>query len=193
MRYSLYSDGGVISVNPSPIGGTWAFVLVDSDGQIYAEGHGAFPPEFFEDATINKKGQKVVTNNQTELYALLMGFSAIPNGAEVSAVCIDSQVTIWRVWGGSRWKNVPQRIHRMFMREHEYHPGLSLWPVVLLDGHPTKGELLNGIGKRGHPVSKWNVYVDGLCRRAGEEFLRQIRDTQDHIVMDEFLKETGTV
>jgi hypothetical protein len=38
-----------------------------------------------------------------------------------------------------------------------------------VDGHPTASQLKLGIGKRGNPVSKWNVMADELCNKASME------------------------
>jgi hypothetical protein len=45
---------------------------------------------------------------------------------------------------------------------------------ILLDGHPTKKQLETGIGKRGGPGSKHNVWCDDACRKAGEAFMETI-------------------
>jgi len=39
---------------------------------------------------------------------------------------------------------------------------------ILLDGRPTKAQLLSGVGKCGHPVSEHNVWCDEACRENGQ-------------------------
>ncbi|HRH46677.1 MAG TPA: hypothetical protein PKY82_33845, partial [Pyrinomonadaceae bacterium] len=65
---ALYCDGGVISMNPSPIGGTWAWCGVNAKGERVIEQSGAFPaPE-----------SRPVSNNHTEQIAITKALEAMP-------------------------------------------------------------------------------------------------------------------
>lgn len=106
-KYALYADGGVISKNPSKLGGT------------YAARHIAF-----------------------------------------------DDTTCWK------WNNIPKWLHNIYQQERIRLVNFSKFEHVLLDGHPTKIQLMTGIGKRGHPVSIHNVAVDKACGEAAAEFMR---------------------
>lgn len=162
MINKLYADGGVMLKNPSPIGGTWAWIGVGDDDRELARAWGYVTPE----------GARVpgVTNNLTELLALIYGLAEVP--AEFAGIVYsDSQVSLGRIFEGWAWHNVPTWVHQEYqgLRKRLVH-----WDKirhVLLDGHPTKAQLASGVGKRGHPVSIYNVYCDKLCGEAAEEYL----------------------
>jgi hypothetical protein len=42
--HTVYADGGVVNINPSPIGGTWAFCHVDANGGRIREESGRIEP-----------------------------------------------------------------------------------------------------------------------------------------------------
>lgn len=156
----LYVDGGVVSVNPSPIGGTWAVVLVESETEEYQCLSG-----FVDPVTI---GSPFVSNNQTEMLAMLKGMNQLPSDFQ-GTIYSDSQVTIGRVSMGWKWKNIPQYMHEIYQHHRKRLVHWDKIKFVLLDGHPTKAQLFDGIGKRGHPVSKWNVMCDKLCNDRAKE------------------------
>jgi len=86
----------------------------------------------------------------------------------------DSAVTLGRVFSGWKWKNIPVWMHKVYQ---EQRARLTYWSeikYVQLDGHPTKAQLLSGIGKRGNPVSEHNVWCDQACTEAGEIFMAGI-------------------
>jgi len=88
---SLYADGGVIRVNPSPIGGTYAYRLLNQDEQIVMCNSGLILPE--------KMGTETVTNNQTEMLAILESFEYIPDDSIIT-VYSDSNVSLGRLFRG---------------------------------------------------------------------------------------------
>ncbi|MCK8265740.1 hypothetical protein LW980_17860, partial [Erwinia amylovora] len=67
----VYADGGVVMVNPSPHGGTWAWCHVSGE-RMAASGSGSFPPAEY--------GMESASNNLTEFLALLHGLEALPDG-----------------------------------------------------------------------------------------------------------------
>lgn len=160
---ALYADGGVIGANPSIIGGTWAWVQVSESGARLAASSGVITPA--------EACMPFVTNNLTELYAILEARESLPY-AWSGTVYSDSWVSLQRVFLGARLKNVPpwltERLQRL--QRDGWFSGCS-WQ--LLDGHPTRAELAAGVGKRGHPVSKWNVWCDEACGKQARAFLAQ--------------------
>jgi ribonuclease HI len=151
---TLYADGGVIGVNPSRIGGTWAWRLVDAAGRVKDQASGDFLC-----GDIN--GYRAVTNNFTEFLALVNGLKALPDGWG-GLVCSDSAVTLGRLFSGWKMAGIPTwlvvagsaALQRLGPVEH-----------LLLDGHPTRAQLAAGAGKRGNPVSEHNRWCDEECRR----------------------------
>lgn len=163
MIKELYVDGGVIGTNPSAIGGTYAIRLISEDGNTW--GYGAVIP------ATDMGGE--VTNNQTEMLALLKGLAKLPADF-TGTIYSDSAVTLGRVFSGFKWKNVPGWMHRIYRQQRARLVNWDRIQYVLLDGHPTKAQLQAGIGKRGHPVSEHNVWCDDACKRAGEVFMNTV-------------------
>ncbi len=160
----LYADGGVIGRNPSPLGGTWAFRLLDNR-KVIDEQAGVITPE--------QAKLPSITNNLTEMVALVRGLQALPEDW-TGTIYSDSQVTLGRVFMGWKWNNIPLWLH------HEYQAArkrLVHWDelqYVLLDGHPTRAQLEAGKGKRGGPVSEHNVWCDKACGYAAVGFIEKL-------------------
>ena len=152
---ALYTDGGVIQVNPSPFGGTWAWTVVEH-GQRIRQDSGVLLPT---------ADYPAITNNVTELYALVAGIESLPVDW-VGIVFSDSWVSLQRLFLGAKLKNVPEwLVERLQVIRQSGR--LSQMAYVLLDGHPTQAQLLAGKGKRGGPVSEFNVWCDEECGRVG--------------------------
>jgi hypothetical protein len=155
----LYTDGGVIGRNPSTIGGTWAWRRVEryettSDAGVI-EARGAYP---------------TISNNMTELLALVKGLEALPEGWS-GRVCSDSKIALgWVFWGYRRTLAVPS----LCARADAAVARLGRLVPVLHDGHPTRDQLAAGVGKRGNPVSEHNAFCDKECNRVGAEFLARL-------------------
>jgi hypothetical protein len=66
---ALYADGGVIGANPSTIGGVWAWCQV-ADGRRGQCASGVITP--------TGAGLPAITNNLTELYAILEARESLP-------------------------------------------------------------------------------------------------------------------
>ena len=163
---NLYCDGGVIGKNPSPIGGTWAFCVVDV--------------ELFDLHIIEQSGVIVpaqarlpeITNNLTEMLALVRGLQNLPDDWK-GTVYSDSQITLGRVFDGWKWNGIPNWLHVEFQRERKR---LCNWEYIrwqLLQGHPTRAELDAGIGKRGYPVSIHNQWCDRACGAEADKFMKK--------------------
>src|SRR4051812_27988621 len=100
----FYTDGGVIGANPSPIGGTWAFCIVDAGERITCES-GIITPE--------QAGLPAITNNLTELLAIVNGREALP-WAWSGTIYSDSWVSLQRVFLAAKLANVPPwLVHRL--------------------------------------------------------------------------------
>lgn len=159
----LYCDGGVIDRNPSKDGGTWAFVWVIDD-LILKSGYGVITPA--------QAGMETVSNNLTEMLALVRGLQSLP-AIWSGTVLSDSQITLGRAFDTWKWKNIPNWLRAEFEAERAR---LTRWEKVehtLLQGHPTKAELAAGFGSRGYPVSEWNVWCDKACNQMAAEFLER--------------------
>lgn len=156
---AVYADGGVVHVNPSPFAGTWAYCWVDDAGERVREHSGLIrlDPDL---------GLPTVSNNQAELYALIMALKPLPDGWS-GHVFSDSRISLGRLFWGFRWSNIPEPWEA-------WGKGwiARLGPVtpVLLDGHPNRAQLAAGIGKRGNPCSPHNVRCDELCAARAEDY-----------------------
>lgn len=161
---AIYADGGVISMNPSPIGGTWAWCGVNALSNRIIEKYGSFPaPDL-----------RPVTNNHTEQIAITLALEAMPDNWS-GTVYSDSQIAIGRVFKGWRENNLPRNISE---RSKAAVARMGEIKTVLLQGHPTKADLELGIGKkRNLPVSLHNVWCDKACGKASKEFLESLELT----------------
>lgn len=164
---AAYADGGVIRINPSPIGGTWAWCHVDADGNRIVQRGGVILPADIQ--------REVVTNNVTEFAALARCVRALPDGWS-GKVYSDSKIALgWLFWG-YRCDTLPEGwlevAHRNLRR-------LGRIEAVLLDGHPTRAQLAAGIGKRGNPCSEHNVWCDAECGRMAAAFQKREAEVTD--------------
>jgi ribonuclease HI len=157
---SVYSDGGVIGKNPSNIGGTWAFCYVGELGARIHGQAGTVAPDLV--------GLPTITNNMTELLALLLAIEQLPAGW-AGDLYTDSLITLRRFHRPRRAKfaGIPDVIRDRVIAAVERLGQLTLH---LLNGHPTKDELAAGISKRGCPVSVHNVWCDKACGEAAKAF-----------------------
>ncbi len=165
---SMYADGGVIGPNPSMLGGTWAYCLVDMQGlRIQTDSGIILPaparvhPSGFHDYEV---GTKAVECNQSEFYAFLRGLRSLPDGWSGN-IYSDSKNTIGRFFHGYGMSGIPDRWQQMAIEQVRR---LGKLCPILLDGHPTRAQLLAGIGKRGQPVSEHNCWCDQECTRLAE-------------------------
>ena len=160
---SVYSDGGLIRSNPSTIGGTWSCCHVTADNERVWSKSGVIvadqaDPLFAE-----------VGNNQVEFRALLEGLEALPDGW-LGTAYTDSLLTIRRFRDLERTGLVGIPID--WRRRAAVVLGrLGRIEYVLLDGHPTKAQLAAGVGKRGNPVSEWNVWCDKACGDEAKRYM----------------------
>ena len=162
----LFVDGGVIKVNPSPFGGTFAIRLLEID-KVVKEHSGVITPKELE--------VKEVTNNHTEMLAFVIGLGFLPDEWS-GMIYSDSQITLGRAFLGFKWNNIPGWLRHDYKTQRDR---LINWEKIMytrLDGHPTKAHLEAGKGKRGGPVSIHNVWCDEMCGKAGREFMGNYDD-----------------
>lgn len=79
---------------------------------------------------------------------------------------------------GWKWNNVPQWAREQYQAARKRLFNWEKIKFVLLDGHPTRAQLAAGIGKRGHPVSIYNVQCDKLCGETAENHLRRLEESK---------------
>lgn len=152
---ALYCDGGVIGRNPSTVGGTYAWCGVDAHGNRVLT-HGGI---------VEVVDDRPVTNNWTEQIAIVRALESMPDGWS-GTVYSDSQIALGRVFLGWKTSNLPSNIKQ---RGIDALKRLGTVKHVLLQGHPTKADLIAGIGKkRNLPVSEHNVWCDKECGRQAE-------------------------
>jgi ribonuclease HI len=159
MRINIYTDGGVVARNPSEIGGTWCYRLVDEHGILIQMRSG------LQRVTSE---WPVATNNVMELWATLKGLRGVPSEPpKVTNLHLftDSEITAmrlrspWRVKmnGVPEWMVVAIRqLCNLWQYELE---------VSVLAGHPSKRDLEKGATCKGTPVSWHNVECDKECGR----------------------------
>lgn len=167
MNHQLFCDGGVVGRNPSVIGGTFAWRWV-VDGNQTREG--------YHFITCEQARMKTIECNLSEMMALVKGISQLPDGWE-GEILSDSKNTLGRVFLDWKWNGVPDWLWERY-DHHSRRINLKACVPVQLDGHPTKTQLLSGVGKRGNPVSVHNVWCDKACRLAYEEYLKTLEALQ---------------
>lgn len=156
----LFCDGGVIGPNPSPLGGTFAWVLTRNGEAIQEESGVLLPADI---------GQPAVTNNNSELYALLVGLEALPEGWQ-GRVNSDSQTALGWVFKCWDQRKIPAVLQDR-LNDLIASGKILFLDSRLLQGHPTKADLALGVGaKRNLPVSRFNVRCDDLCTEEAERY-----------------------
>ena len=160
---ALYTDGGVLDASSSTDGGAYAYCLVNEfDERIVEVARFVTPAEL---------AMPAVTNNLTELLALVRGIAALPNDW-AGTVYSDSWVSLQRVFLGAKLNNVPDWLIADVEATRERLKAMQA-TYVLLDGHPTRAQMAAGKGKRGAPVSEHNVFCDAACNRVMREWRAQ--------------------
>jgi ribonuclease HI len=141
--------------NPSAEGGTWCAILVTEDDQtMLVKAFGIVTPA--------DVGMTLVENNLTELVAAVEALERLPDGWD-GVLFSDSQNTIRRLTAKHpSFGGVPAELYARVTAQRKRFPKLK---AVLLDGHPNAEHLIAGIGKRGYPVSRWNVAANDECDR----------------------------
>ena len=149
----LFADGGVIGKNPSSIGGTFAFSILNK-GVVMQNGGSIIVPT---------KDNPSISNNFSEFVALLEGMERLPN-TWTGIVYSDSKITLGRFFCGWSLTNIPNDLIRRLAVVRTRMVDFRLISYCLLEGHPTKSDLIRGYGKRGYPVHEQNVWCDKKCQ-----------------------------
>jgi hypothetical protein len=159
---AVYADGGLCGRNPSPHGGSWAFVYVDALENVLREASGFVTPA--------EAGLPYVTNNYTELLAVTMALEGLPAGW-AGKVFTDSFVTYNRLLGSKSFKGIPPEFVARFRAAVDK---LGPFIVGLLSGHPRPEDLEAG-HNGGVAVSEFNVRCDELCCLEVERFKKRVK------------------
>lgn len=157
---AVYTDGGCVGRNPSPLGGTWAWCWVGPENELLKEASGVITPE--------DVGLPTVSCNISELFAVLRALMSLPPDWS-GLLCTDSKITLLRVTSGSGFKGVP---NWMRLRALKLRRGRK-WQAQLCKGHAKPAELEAG-WSGGRLTSKWNNYVDAECTRLAKAFKERL-------------------
>ena len=154
----LWTDGGLLTPNPSPVGGTWAFLRVRD---------GFHVPGGCARGILLAELDAPVSGNTMEMLAVVEGLESLPDGWE-GTVASDSMVTLRRMLAPlSPWSGCPEILRE---RYHAQRRRLGALRGVLVAGHPSRAALEAGVGKDGVAVSRFNVWCDAACNRSKAEF-----------------------
>lgn len=162
LQHNAYCDGGCIVKNPSSLGGSWAWCLVDQKGEILEYDSGIIKPQDF--------GLDKITNNLAELYAALQAIDAQPKGWH-GLLYSDSLVTIYRLSSSIRFNGIPKLLREKCLNLRRN----KLWTPMHIAGHPTKADLEAGYNVKGLPVSIHNQWCDTECRRQANLFMKRLK------------------
>ncbi len=158
----IYTDGGLAGANPSKIGGSWAFVIVERGVQTHAASGFITPADV---------GRDVVSNNASELWATLEAMEYVAAGWD-GVLYTDSYVTLCRIRRTKKQASLKGIPPPMRARLAAAKARLGLYSVCLLAGHPTLRELAEGRRQRnGLLASPWNVACDEMCTEEVAKFL----------------------
>lgn len=158
----LYVDGGVIKKNPSPIGGTWAARIIKNN-VVVLEDAGVITPEYARMA--------VISNNLTEMAALVFGLQHLPDDWK-GTVYSDSAVTLGRAFKDYKWGGIPNWLQAAFRKQKSRLIYWHDFDYVNLQGHPTIEEIKAKVSKNGRPVSHHNKWCDDACSRVGDAYFK---------------------
>jgi ribonuclease HI len=163
---TLFSDGGVVEVNPSPVAGVWAWCATDQTGW-----------RIIEDSGFVLATDSPISNNQMEWCAAMMALEAMPDQWSGTLVT-DSRNVLDRLAYLRRNlglpasqvivpRNLPWQWYRRMVTSM-----LRLGDVTFrhVKGHPTAADLKRGFtltpdGARKYDVSDQQVWCDAECNR----------------------------
>jgi hypothetical protein len=154
---TAYTDGGVIGMNPSQDGGSWAFRYVAGGVPTWEQAGVVLLSEL-------PPSMPYVSCNLTEFLAILLAVEGLPGDSPVE-VCSDSinAIDAFRYPDRKNW--VPAHLWQRRVAEMARLDGRI--GFKLLGGHPTKIELAQGFKDRnGLPVSEHNQWCDEAATQA---------------------------
>lgn len=156
----LWTDGGVIQRNPSPFGGTFAWVRTENGVEVACAAGLLLPADI---------KMPVVTNNNSELYALIDGIVCLPENWH-GTVYTDSQIALNWVKYKKQSNAIPAWLReamQLVLSDAE-QKGVHL-EYQHIKGHPTEEELAD---ETANGVSHYNVRCDALCTAQAAGFAR---------------------
>jgi ribonuclease HI len=157
----LFTDGGCSRKNPSPYGISWAYVAVDENDTIIKQESGAI--------TTESCGKYKASNNLAEMIAAVKALEyAAQNNGDSVILYSDSELTLNRIFKDYSKDGLPNNV---VSRLGTAVAKINKLSGILVGGHPSKKELKAGIGKKGLPVSKYNVLCDKLCKEEAKTLL----------------------
>lgn len=176
--HHVYADAGLLSPNPSPIGGTFAYCYTDTDDEFMAGYAGVIlttsiranrnPKEVPQYLTVDENNRGRIAQwdkshmspDQAELMALIWAIGALRPGWS-GKVYSDNQSALERLFGKYEWNGIPKH-----NREYGEKCVARLGKVepILLNGHPSRKDLISGLrtNKNGitRPCSVHNKWCD---------------------------------
>jgi len=154
----IEKDGKQIWVsNPSLIGFTWAWLLLDPDDSELARDSGFWLCPIEVDGVIWP-----AKSDMAEFWSVTAGLESLPDGFRAE-ILTDNLLTIKRMFWEWPTRSIPPSwVKRSALARQRLG---RLWDTHL-NGHPTKEQLARGTGHSGALVSVHNVTVDRLCNEA---------------------------
>lgn len=149
MNY-VFTDGGVALRNPSKIGGSWCYIILEDSNIIemksgFVQGH--------------------VTSNYMEMIAAYEALRVLPDMWEGEFIS-DSKVTLGRLFHSYRWNNIPESIRTECLTNLAR---LGTIKPVFVKGHNNKSKDFYSIH---------NIMCDRECRRLILENTKGIRENE---------------
>lgn len=162
---SIFADGGLMSPNPSKVGGTWAFCCINSNNTRIVE-HGGY---------IASPEGRIITSPTMEHIALVMALESLPDGWS-GLVQSDCQVALYRIFRGWRTRYLPMNVKE---RAEAAVKRLGVLHHKLYAGHPTKADLERGYSiKKGLPVSEHQHWCDQECNRQKQLYFQKLKEDE---------------
>jgi ribonuclease HI len=157
----LFTDGGCSRKNPSPYGISWAYVAADENDTIIKQDSGAISTALC--------GKFKASNNLAEMIAAVKALEfAAHTQVQKATLYSDSELTLNRIFKDYSKDGLPKNVTA---RLGTAVAKINKLDGVLVGGHPSKKELKAGVGKKGLPVSEYNVLCDKLCKEEAKTLL----------------------
>ena len=190
----LFTDGGLVTPNPSKLGGTWAWCGVSKDGEHVREVSAYLLPNTSNCPGNPRVNSDTITNNDVEFYADLRALESMKDGWS-GILATDSRITIERLQK-CRQGLVPS-VFRMdwYSRAHSAFERLGDVRMIQLVGHPNQKELEQGFkiledGTKAK-VSRHNVWCDQTCTELAKTYEYRVLGWQTYVqqgIPDDALK-----
>lgn len=194
----VYCDAGLITDpyaapnkrNPSTIGGTWSYCHVYTDprfkisrvatmktGGLLTPGQTMHWFPMFQYTTL-----PAVENNVMELIAAIKCLMALPEGWSGKFHTDNKNVIGWLFGIDGTLYKMNKLPDRLILLAQEARARVDEVQPILLEGHPSKNSLKEGVAPSGKPVSEYNDLCDRNCTRLSKAYLSlyvQPKNTSD--------------